>query len=63
MPFGEYRGTAPTINAPLARLEGEIAFLDLFRTYPKLRLAVPIDQLQWRSGVLFRGLEILPILL
>lgn len=49
------------LGAPLARLEGEIAFLDLFRTYPKLRLAVPIDQLQWRSGVLFRGLETLPL--
>ena len=32
------------LGAPLARLEGEIAFLDLFRTYPKLRLAVPFSQ-------------------
>ncbi|MAT95741.1 MAG: cytochrome P450 [Anaerolineaceae bacterium] len=49
------------LGAPLARLEGQIGLQTLFDTFPKLCLAVPIDQLEWRSGVLFRGLKQLPV--
>jgi cytochrome P450 PksS len=49
------------LGAPLARLEGHIALETLLRRMPNLRLAVPVDQLQWHSGVLFRGLESLPL--
>jgi len=49
------------LGAPLARLEGHIAFTTLLTRFPKLQLALPSDQLQWRSGVLFRGLQALPI--
>jgi len=49
------------LGAPLARLEGEIALHTLFTRYPTLQLAVPITDLKWRSGVLFRGLETLPL--
>jgi cytochrome P450 len=49
------------LGAPLARLEGTIALETLFRRFPNLRLSLPASQLQWRSGVLFRGLRQLPL--
>ena len=49
------------LGAPLARLEGEIALSRLFEQCRHLRLAVPANQLEWRSGVLFRGLKTLPV--
>lgn len=50
------------LGAPLARLEGKIALQTLFGRLPNVRLAVPAAELAWRSGVLFRGLERLPLL-
>ncbi len=49
------------LGAPLARLEGKIAIKTLFDRFPQTRLFVSPDQLQWRSGVLFRGLEAFPV--
>ncbi len=49
------------LGAPLARLEGEIGLQTLFCHFPRLRLAVPVNQLEWRSGILFRGLKALPV--
>lgn len=49
------------LGAPLARLEGEIALKALWETFPDLRLAVPANDLIWRTGILFRGLERLPV--
>lgn len=49
------------LGAPLARLEGKIALGTLFTRFPHLRLARPADQLEWHSGVLFRGLKRLPV--
>jgi cytochrome P450 len=49
------------LGAPLARLEGQIAFGTLLRRYPEMRLAD--DKLAWRPGVLMHGLERLPVLL
>ena len=49
------------LGAPLARLEGAIALETLFRRLPAARLNVPPEELPWRSGVLFRGLQRLPI--
>lgn len=49
------------LGAPLARLEGTIALETLFRRFPNLSLSLPASQLQWRSGVLFRGLRHLPL--
>jgi cytochrome P450 PksS len=49
------------VGAPLARLEGRIALTTLFRRFPSLALAVPAESLRWRRGLLFRGLEELPI--
>lgn len=49
------------LGAPLARLEGEIAFELLLSRLPGLRPAGELSQLAWQSGVIFRGLEQLPV--
>ena len=54
-------GSHYCLGAPLARLEGRIALTSLFQQLPNLRLNTPADQIKWRSGVLFRGLERLPV--
>jgi cytochrome P450 PksS len=51
------------VGAPLARLEGRIALTTLFRRFPGLSLGAPPEKLRWRRGLLFRGLEELPIVL
>jgi cytochrome P450 len=51
------------LGAPLARLEGRIALGALLACFPRLRLAVPSDQLTWRPGVLINGLATLPVIL
>ena len=47
------------LGAPLARLEGEIAFTRLFERFPNLTLAE--ENLTWRPSTLIRGLERLPV--
>jgi cytochrome P450 PksS len=49
------------LGAPLARLEGQIAIATLLRRFPELRSTVPPDRLRWRSGLLLRGVESLPV--
>ncbi len=49
------------LGAPLARLEGRVALETLFRKRPSLHLAIPESQLEWNTGVLFRGLKTLPL--
>ncbi|MDQ4104823.1 MAG: cytochrome P450 [Actinomycetota bacterium] len=49
------------LGAPLARLEGRIALGTLLARFPRLRLAVPAEQLTWRPGVLMNGLSALPV--
>ena len=49
------------LGAPLARLEGQLAFNTLLQRLPNLRLAQPDADLAWRSGVLFRCLTRLPL--
>jgi cytochrome P450 len=51
------------LGAPLARLEGRIALGTLLTRFPRLRFAVPAEQLTWRPGVLINGLDALPVLL
>ncbi len=51
------------LGAPLARIEGRIAFSSLLRRFPDLRLAEPADSLRWRPGFMFNGLARLPVLL
>ncbi len=49
------------IGAPLARIELQAVFGTLFRRFPTLRLAMPIDVLHLRSGHLVGGLSALPV--
>ncbi|MDX8142092.1 cytochrome P450 [Lentzea sp. BCCO 10_0061] len=51
------------LGAPLARLEGEIAFRSLLTTYPDMRLAMPASDLRWRASVPIHGLVELPVVL
>jgi cytochrome P450 len=51
------------LGAPLARVEGEIAFGGLLDRFPDMTLAVPPDSLRWRPSTLLRGLEKLPVVL
>jgi cytochrome P450 len=50
------------VGAPLARLEGEVAFTSLLRRFPKLRPAVPPDELHWTYRLVLRSLVSLPVL-
>jgi len=49
------------IGAPLARMEGQIALMTLFRRFPDLRLAQEAETLRWRESLIVRGLEVLPV--
>jgi cytochrome P450 len=49
------------VGAPLARLEGEIAFGALLSRFPGLSLAADPAALRWRPSSLIHGLETLPV--
>jgi len=49
------------LGAPLARLEGRVAFSRLFARFPDLALAASPDVLRWHSGLIMRGLRELPV--
>jgi cytochrome P450 PksS len=49
------------LGSTLARLEATLAFGVIIERLPHLRLAVPPDQLQWRSSAQVRGLMRLPL--
>lgn len=49
------------LGAPLARLEGQIVISRLVARFPGLRLAVDEGELRWRSSLMMRGLEELPV--
>ena len=51
------------LGAPLARLEGEIAFGEFSRRFPHMKLAISPDDTEWRVGLIMRGLKTLPIIL
>ena len=55
------KGIHVCLGAPLARVEGQVAFDTLFRRYPELRLAVPAEEVRW-SGSFLRGFARLPVL-
>ena len=55
------KGIHVCLGAPLARVEGQVAFGTLFRRFPELRLAVPAEELRWRASFL-RGFARLPVL-
>src|SRR5829696_1593162 len=55
------KGIHVCLGAPLARVEGHVAFDTLFRRYPDLRLAVPPEEVRWGRSFL-RGFARLPVL-
>ena len=51
------------LGAPLARLEGEVAFSSLLARFPRLRLAAAPSDLHWRNRLVLRSLRALPVFL
>lgn len=49
------------LGAPLARLEGQIAFSTLLRRLPNLHLVDDPEQLVWNLNPMLRGLKSLPV--
>jgi cytochrome P450 len=49
------------LGAPLARMEGIIAISTLLKRMPDLHCQIPLDELEWRSSTLMRGLVSLPV--
>ncbi|MDI1460869.1 cytochrome P450 [Catellatospora sp. KI3] len=48
------------LGAPVARLEAQVAVGALLRRFPALSAAVPLEQLEWRPGLLMHGPVHLP---
>ena len=55
------KGIHHCLGAPLARMEGQIAISTLLRRMPELRLKGSPESLSWRSGMVLRGLQGLPV--
>src|ERR671938_782513 len=53
------KGIHVCLGAPLARVEGQVAFTTLFRRFPELRLAIPAEEVSW-GGSFLRGFARLP---
>src|SRR3954451_13063020 len=49
------------LGAPLARMEGQIAFTTMLQRHAHLRLARTPEALRWHRGIFLRGLEQLPL--
>ncbi|MEE1794246.1 cytochrome P450 [Streptomyces sp. BE308] len=54
-------GVHHCLGAQLARMELRIVLETLIRRLPGLRLAVPVDQMSWRTERLIRGVAALPV--
>ncbi|KQY94395.1 cytochrome P450 [Paenibacillus sp. Root52] len=55
------KGVHYCLGAPLARLEGEIAIISLLQKLPEMKLNTGSHLLEWRTGMIIRGLKKLPI--
>ncbi|GHO72678.1 polyketide biosynthesis cytochrome P450 PksS [Ktedonobacter sp. SOSP1-85] len=55
------KGIHYCLGAPLARLEGQIAFGTLLQRLPDLRLAIQPNQLTWNNNPMLHGLTSLPV--
>ncbi|MFV0137410.1 cytochrome P450 [Streptomyces sp. HMX87] len=54
-------GVRYCIGAPLARMELQVAFGRLVPRFPRMKLAVPVEELRVRRDILTGGLETLPV--
>ncbi|MFE9327686.1 cytochrome P450 [Nocardia sp. NPDC052278] len=59
MAFGH--GAHHCLGAQLARVELQVALRSLLQRFPTLHLAVPVDEVPWKSGLLVRGPKALPV--
>lgn len=50
-----------SLGAPLARVEGEIAFATLLKRMPNLQLGIPREQVQWKFKLAAQSLGSLPV--
>ncbi len=57
--FGQ--GIHVCLGAPLARLEGDIAFTTLLSRLPDIRIDIPRDEITWKGNFALRGLSSLPV--
>lgn len=55
------KGIHLCLGAPLARLEGEIAVSTLLNRFPNMRLQADVDTLEWRPGMIVRGVKEIPV--
>ncbi|MEH7120477.1 cytochrome P450 [Neobacillus vireti] len=56
------KGVHYCLGAPLARLEGEIAINTLLKRMPELRLKSDQSLIEWRTGMIIRGVKEIPLL-
>jgi cytochrome P450 len=54
-------GVHHCLGSQLARMELQVLFAKLPQRFPQLRLAVPADEIPWKSGLLMRGPHQLPV--
>ncbi|MFD6160706.1 cytochrome P450 [Nocardia sp. NPDC060256] len=59
MAFGH--GVHHCLGAQLARLELQVALGSLLQRFPTLHLAVPFEEVPWKTGLLVRGPKALPV--
>ncbi|GLH95826.1 cytochrome P450 [Phytohabitans aurantiacus] len=59
--IGFGHGAHHCVGAQLARMELQVAIDVLVRRFPELRFAVPEEELEWKSGMLVRGLKRMPV--
>ncbi|MFI6047664.1 cytochrome P450 [Nocardia sp. NPDC051321] len=59
MAFGH--GVHHCLGAQLARLELQVALGSLLQRFPTLHLAVPYEEVPWKTGLLVRGPKALPV--
>ncbi|RPK14789.1 cytochrome P450 family protein [Priestia endophytica] len=55
------KGIHLCLGAPLARLEGEIAINSLLQRFPQIKLKADKNKLEWRPGMIVRGVKEIPL--
>lgn len=55
------KGVHFCLGAPLARMEGEVAINILLKRMPRIQLNTDHDSLEWRAGIIIRGLKEIPV--
>jgi cytochrome P450 len=59
--LGFGHGPHHCIGAQLARMDIQVALTAILRRFPELRLAVPAQEIEWRSGMAMRAPNALPV--